>query len=117
MVLVVVGVRGADGVEVVRGTLRAGFVAGQRQAVLHVGFCPPLEGLPVVEAFIEPTIAKPSVAANLRQAAGMEVRVVQAFCHGARLEVRLGEAATEEFAVVVGVSARPQKMQEGMARG
>jgi hypothetical protein len=46
----VVRERRADGVEVVRARVRAEFVAGQRQAVLHVGFCPPLEGVPVVTA-------------------------------------------------------------------
>jgi hypothetical protein len=89
-----VRVRDADGVEVIRGTLYAEFLAGQRQATLHAGFCPPLERLPVVEA----------KACNGPEA---EVKVSQAFAHGARFEVRLARVAEEDCCVVVEVSAKP----------
>jgi hypothetical protein len=90
-----VRVREAGGGEAVYGTLRAEFVGGQRHAVLHVGFCPPLERTPMVEA----------VANDEMEA---EVKVVQAFCHGVRLEVRLSEAAEEKCSVLVELSAKPQ---------
>lgn len=105
-----VRVREADGEEAVRGTLRAEFAAGQRSATLHVGFCPPLERTPFVEA--EPGDGPPA-----------EVKVSQAFSHGARLEVRLAAPAEEACCVLVEVSARPQAaetqaaMDEGMGRG
>ena len=44
--------RGAEGSEIVHGTLLAEFAAGERIAVLHVAFCPPFERLPSVEAEI-----------------------------------------------------------------
>ena len=90
-----VRVREADGHEAIHGTLRADFVAGQRQATLHVGFCPPLERSPVVEA-------------EAGEGPDAEVKVSQAFAHGARLEVRLATAALEDCSVVVEVSAKPQ---------
>jgi hypothetical protein len=101
-----VRVREAGRTEIVRGTLRAEFAKGQRHVVLHVGFCPPLEGAPLVEARVE------DLAGAKSQASEAEVRVVQAFCHGARLEVRLGEAAREAYAVMVSVSAKPRAAAE-----
>jgi hypothetical protein len=104
----VVRMREGDGVEMVRARLRAEFAAGQRQAVLHVGFCPPLDGAPIVEAAVassEPAVAPGADASGWVGEA--EVRVVQAFCHGARLEVRLAEPAKGECAVMVAVSAKP----------
>jgi len=90
-----VRVREADGSEALYGTLRAEFARGQRHAVLHVGFCPPLERLPAVEAVVNDEIEA-------------EVKDVQAFCHGVRLEVRLSEAAEEQCSVLVELSAKPQ---------
>ncbi len=90
-----VRVREADGGEAIRGTLLAEFVAGQRNSTLHVGFCPPLEGLPTVEA-------------ETGDGPDAEVKVSQAFAHGARLEVRLSEPAMGECSVVVEVVAMPQ---------
>ena len=101
----VVRVREADGGEAIRGWLLAEFVAGQRNATLHVGFCPPLERLPVVEA-------------EMGDGPDAEVKVAQAFAHGARLEVRLASAAEEDCAVVVEMIAKPQAVaasQDGSA--
>jgi hypothetical protein len=88
--------RDANGVESVQGTLRAEFVAGQRQATLYMGFCPPLARAPVIEA---ECVDGPEA----------ELKVAQAFCHGARLEVRLTESAGDECSVDVEVVARPQQ--------
>ena len=97
-----VRVRDANGVEAIHGTLRAEFVAGQRQVTLHVGFCPPLERAPTVEV-------------EAGDGPDAEVKVSQAFAHGARLEVRLAAVAEEDCCVAVDVSARPQAV--GGAKG
>ncbi|HYO23368.1 MAG TPA: hypothetical protein VEQ85_00305 [Lacipirellulaceae bacterium] len=86
--------RGADGLESVRGTLQAEFAAGQRHATLHVGFCPPLERPPAVEV-------------ELAEGPEGTVKVVQAFAHGARLELRLAEPADEAFRATISFSAAP----------
>ena len=91
----VVRMREADGGEAIRGSLLAEFVAGQRNATLHVGFCPPLERLPVVEA-------------ETGDGPDAEVKVAQAFAHGARLEVRLAAVAEEDCSVIVEMIAKPQ---------
>lgn len=87
--------RDAEGVESVHGRLRAEFVAGQRHATLHAGFCPPLDGPPEVEA-------------ELADGPEGTVRVVQALAHGVRLEVRLAEPAEEACEAAVDLSARPR---------
>jgi len=94
-----VRVRDVDGGEAIHGTLRAEFVAGQRQATLHVGFCPPLERAPVVEV-------------ETGDGPDAEVKVAQAFAHGARLEVRLASAAEEDCWVIVELSAKAALLSE-----
>lgn len=89
-----VRVRDDAGVEAIHGTLRADFVPGQRHATLHVGFCPPLAALPEVAA--EPTDGPDAT-----------IKIVQAFAHGARLEVRLAAPATTPCHVLVDLSAAP----------
>jgi hypothetical protein len=86
--------RTADGVESIRGTLRAEFIAGQRHATLHVGFCPPLERLPEMEV-------------DLVDGPDATVKVTQALAHGATFELRLAEPAEEASRVVVEFSATP----------
>lgn len=88
-------VRDEAGTESIHGTLRAEFAVGQRHAILHAGFCPPLARLPIVEA---ETSDGPDAV----------VRVVQAFAHGVRLEVRLAEPTDEPCAVTVEISATPR---------
>lgn len=87
-------VRDADGVESIHGTLHAELAAGQRHATLHVGFCPPLEGQPTVEVEV---IDGPDAT----------VKVVQAFAHGARFELRLAEPAEEACRVAIEFAASP----------
>jgi hypothetical protein len=98
-----VRVRDADGGEAIHGTLRAEFVAGQRQATLHVGFCPPLEHTPAVEV-------------ETGDGPDAEVKVAQAFAHGARLEVRLASVAEEDCWVIVELSAKAASA-DGIGRG
>jgi hypothetical protein len=86
--------RDAHGVESIHGTLLAGFAAGQRHATLYVGFCPPLERLPDIEA-------------EVADGPDAAIKVVQAFAHGARLDLRLGEAAEEACCVIVEFVAVP----------
>lgn len=85
--------RSADGRETVYATLRAEFRAGQRTAAVYVGFCPPLTNVP--EVTIEST---DGIAA--------ELKIVQAFPHGARIDVRLAREALVPMSVVLKVVAR-----------
>jgi hypothetical protein len=87
-------VRNQAGAESIFGTLRAEFAAGQRHATLHVGFCPPLAGMPAIEA--DPADGPDAT-----------VKVVQAFAHGARLEVRLAVPAAEPCSVLLEMTAAP----------
>jgi len=81
-------VRTVDGHEAISGTLLAEFAPGERNATLHVAFCPPFETLPNLEA----QIADDSEAS---------VKVTQVLHNGAQLEVRLPEPADETIAVEV----------------
>jgi hypothetical protein len=84
--------RDRDGVESIAGVLRAEFVAGQRTAELYIGFCPPFEGTPTVEA---------------EQTAGPPARVTTGQClpHGARIDVRLNQPADAAECIEVDVFA------------
>jgi hypothetical protein len=87
-------VRDAEGIESIHGTLHAEFAAGQRHVTLHVGFCPPLEGLPAIEVEV---VDGPDATA----------KVVQAFAHGARFELRLAEPAEDACRVAIEFAASP----------
>jgi hypothetical protein len=87
-------VRDARGVESIRGMLRAEFAAGQRHATLYVGFCPPLERLPVVEV-------------EVVDGTDASAKVVQALAHGVQLELRLAEPAEEACSAAVEICATP----------
>jgi hypothetical protein len=80
--------RTATGREAVRGTMVAEFTAGQREATLHVAFCPPFERLPEIDAHVNDG----SMAA---------VKVAQRLHNGAQLDIRLLEPAEEPFTVAV----------------
>lgn len=82
------------GTEVIYGTLRADFVAGQRTAVVHAGFCPPLGYIPEIDAEALP--------GSLAQ-----IKVVQGLAHGARLDVRLPAPAVADCQVWIDMAARP----------
>jgi hypothetical protein len=83
--------RDAAGMETVVATLRADFVEGQRNATVYVGFCPPLARVP--EITIEPLD-------------GAEAKIVQAFTHGARIDVRLAQVAREAMSLSLSVVAK-----------
>lgn len=87
-------VRNEDGGELIYGTLRADFQSGQRSAVLHVGFCPPLPYLPEIEAE-----ALPGSEARLK--------IVQALAHGTRLNVRLPSTPADDCHVWIDMAATP----------
>lgn len=87
-------IRDEAGIETIFGTLRAEFAPGQRHATLHVGFCPPLAGVPSIEA--DPADGPDAT-----------VKIIQAFAHGARLEVRLTAPAAEPCSVLLEMTAVP----------
>lgn len=72
----IVRVRTADGSERIEATLIAEFPPDERLAILHIGFCPPFEHLPEIEA----------IATDGPDA---EVKIAQILHNGAQLEVRL----------------------------
>lgn len=87
-------VRLPTGDEAIYGTLRADFGPQQRNATLHVGFCPPLEGPPIIEA-------------DACQRADVRIKVVQAVAHGVRLDVRLASPAPASQRIQIDMAARP----------
>jgi len=88
--------------EVVYGTVRADFVTGQRTAVVHVGFCPPLTYLPEIEAEALSGSQLPGSMTNIK------IKVVQALAHGTRLDIRLPATATSDGQLWIDMAARPQ---------
>lgn len=68
----------ADGGEQVAGWIRVDVPAGERMAHVHVGFCPPLAGAPLID---------------VRQRSGPPARLKlgQSLAYGARFELRLAE--------------------------
>jgi hypothetical protein len=87
-------VRDPQGGEAVYGAVQAEFAAGQRTTTLYVGFCPPLGAAPQVVA----------VAPGCPE---VQVKVVQALAHGARLDVRLPEPAEEACRIPIDLAASP----------
>ena len=85
-------VRDAQGIETIHATLKAEFQAGQRYAVVHVGFCPPLDFLPAIA--VESGAGPPA-----------ELKVTQSFAHGARIEIKLATAALERSSLTLALTA------------
>lgn len=77
-----------NGSESVHAVLRADVREGERLAIAHVAFCPPLDG-------------PPQLAAHALDGDDAEVRIAQAETFGARLEIRLPAAAPAPRSVVV----------------
>ncbi len=90
----------AQGHDIIYGTVRADFVAGQRTAVVHIGFCPPLAYLPEIEA---ETLPGP-----LLQNSPAKIKIVQALAHGTRLDIRLPAAAADNGQLWIDLAARPE---------
>jgi len=87
-------VRDDQGQEIIYGTLRADFKAGQRTAVVHVGFCPPLPHIPQIEAESHPGTSA-------------RINVVQSLAHGTRLDVRLPAPAEADRHILIDMAATP----------
>ena len=66
-----------DGRETLEGEFTAVFTAGQKQAVVHLAFCPPLHGIPELEC-------EPIDGADVR----WKLAVAQPY--GARIDVHRG---------------------------
>lgn len=88
----VMRVRDADGREYVYATLRGELEAGERRTTLFVGFCPPFQSPPLVEA--EVIEGPPGMA-----------KVIQSLHNGAQIEVDLDEAPSEDAYVTVEAAA------------
>jgi hypothetical protein len=87
----------------IRGTVLAEFAAGDRLATTYVGFCPPFEMLPKVEAVADDGVE-------------VELIIVQALHNGVQIEIRLSEPAEESVAIPIEFFARAGD-QHDMARG
>ena len=88
----IIRTRDAEGRETIRATLRADFQSGQRHATVYVGFCPPLATMP-------------EITVECADAPGAELKIVQAFAHGARIDVRLAQTTLEDRIVVLNLVA------------
>lgn len=71
----------ADG-EIIEGGVRIDFAEGQRDATVHVSFCPPLQSIP-------------EVTTEDLDGLGVEIRVAATFAFGARLTIRRRVASHE----------------------
>jgi hypothetical protein len=83
----------AAGRDVIEGTTVAEFAPGQRQASLHLAFCPPF-------------VRAPEIACGVASGAAAEVKVVQALAYAARFDVKLTSVAATALEVPVSFSAR-----------
>lgn len=92
---------GPGGGETAEGGIKAAFAPGQRQAVLHVSFCPPLPGVPEVEC-------------EVLDDAPVEVRVTAAQPYGLRLEARRDDAR-EPLRTEIGFVAAARTVQAAAA--
>jgi hypothetical protein len=81
-------IRLSDGHEAIRGELVAEFPTGERQATLHVAFCPPFELLPHIDV-------------NIPDDSDATVKVTQFLHNGTQLEVRLPDPAEEPVRVTI----------------
>jgi hypothetical protein len=87
--------RDGAGHETIHATLRADFQMGQRHATVYVGFCPPLASVP-------------EITAEAMADSVSECKIVQAFPHGARIDLRLASPAWEETSITIYLTASSQ---------
>jgi hypothetical protein len=82
--------------EMMYGTLRADLEPNQRSISLHVAFCPPFAKVPQMD---------------IEQATGSEaqLKIGQLLAYGARIDLRLQEAADEPQSVIVELSVRERQ--------
>jgi hypothetical protein len=74
--------------ETLVGLVRAGFAGGERSQNVHLAFCPPFEGTPVLHA---EQIEGPSVS----------IKAAQVESYGARLELKLAARSDESESVII----------------
>lgn len=84
--------RMTDDGEVTEGWMRVSFLAGQREATIHVSFCPPLPGSPEIET-------------EDLDGADLEIRVASVFPFGLRLSARRSGSTLEPQAARIGFVA------------
>jgi hypothetical protein len=85
--------RTTEDTEQIEGWVRVEFAAGQREAVVHVAFCPPLPGIPEIET-------------EDLEGSDLEIRVAAAFAFGTRLSVRRSGSLDESTTDRVGFFAQ-----------
>ena len=78
----------ADGSDVMHGVLRASFAAGERLASVHVGFCPPFQ-------------CRPRIEASWSEGPESTVKPAQILPYGARFDIWLASKPTAETNVVI----------------
>ena len=83
----------AEGRQELSGWLRLPLAAGQQTGSLHVAFCPAFDRMPQVEA---EAVSGPDC----------RIKTAQVLPYGARLDVKLDDAAKEEASLLVWFSAR-----------
>ena len=81
------------GGESMSGLLRAHFSAGQRNATVHIAFCPPFSAVPTMK--VEQVDGPPG-----------RIKTVQLLPYGARFDLKLSKDAEEPLAVSLRFSAR-----------
>jgi hypothetical protein len=87
--------RAADGTEMLSGWLRVALCAGQRTASIHLSFCPPLD-------------RAPQLVVHQREGPPARVKASQVLPYGARLDLKLVEAAEAAGYVLLEFSTHPQ---------
>lgn len=93
--------RSGSGGELLEAVVSAPCHAGDRLAVVHLAFCPPLD-------------AAPALAACVREPADATARITLSESYGARIEVRLPEPAPRDLLVLMEVTgeAGPAQVAE-----
>ncbi len=89
------------GPETIFGWLRLPLAPGQRSGALHVAFCPPLDGPPIIE--FEQVDGPPA-----------RVKLSHAYAYGARFDVKLNDPADDEGDLVVRFSAASSTASPGV---
>ena len=77
----------ADGVEFINGTWRVDFLDGQKTAVVHVPFWPPIEGINEVEC-------------DVVSEGQCDIKVARILANGIRFELKRNKSAQQETVVV-----------------
>ncbi len=87
-----------DGGDAVYGVLRANFAAGERLASVHVGFCPPFQSRPRIEA-------------SWTEGPESTVKPAQILPYGARFDVQLVSKPTAATSVLVEFHASTERQE------